>query len=99
MRKILVEMLFVLLFVMLVVGILNMPTDATTNAPSYNEVVRHYLDNSGEETNVSNIVAAVLADYRSFDTLGETIVLFTAVVAVGSVLRSTKYDMEMKDDE
>jgi multisubunit Na+/H+ antiporter MnhB subunit len=44
-----------------------------------------------------------LADYRAFDTLGETIVLFTSVVAVGSVLRSTKHDRELakekKEDE
>ena len=34
------------------------------------------------ETGVPNIVTAVLASYRGFDTLGEVTVIFTAAVAV-----------------
>lgn len=99
MRKVLVDATFILLFVVLVIGVINMPTDASIGAPSYNDVVNHYLNDGAEETNASNIIAAILADYRGFDTLGETIVLFTAVVAVGSVLRSTLHDKEMEDHE
>lgn len=99
MRKILVDIMFVGLFIVLAIGILKMPTEATINAPAYNDIVKHYLENGAEETNVSNIIAAILADYRGFDTLGETIVLFTSVVAVGSVLRSTKFDKEKRDHE
>lgn len=99
MRKIMTNLLFVILFVLLVYGVLQMPTDATINAPAYNDIARHYLDSGASETNASNIIAAILADYRGFDTLGETIVLFTSVVAVGSVLRSTKYDKEVKEHE
>ena len=99
MRKILVNSMFIVLFVVLVYGILQMPTEAVVTAPSYNEVVNHYLSNGIDETNIPNIIAAILADYRGFDTLGETIVLFTSVVAVGSVLRSTLFDKEMKDHE
>ena len=99
MRNTIINVMFTLLFVVLVIGVLQMPTEATVQAPAYNEVIEHYLTNGTTETNVSNIIAAILADYRGFDTLGETIVLFTSVVAVGSVLRSTKFDMEMKDHE
>ena len=99
MRKILVNSMFILLFVALVLSIINMPTEASINAPSYNEVVYHYLVSGPEETNVPNIIAAILVDYRGFDTLGETIVLFTSVVAVGSVLRSTIFDKEVEEDE
>ena len=99
MRKVLVDLMFIVLFVVLAIGVLNMPTEAVVSAPSYNEIVRHYLVNGTDETNVPNIIAAILADYRGFDTLGETIVLFTSVVAVGSVLRSTMFDKEMKDNE
>ena len=35
-----------------------------------------------------NMVTAVLADYRAFDTLGEVIVIFTGAVAVLLILRS-----------
>ena len=99
MRRLLVDFMFFVLFVVLIIGVLNMPTEATVDAPSYNEIIKHYLENSIEETNVPNTIAAILADYRGFDTLGETIVLFTSVVAVGSVLRSTRFDKEMKDHE
>ena len=99
MRRKLIDFMFIALFVVLIIGVLKMPTEAVINAPSYNEIVQHYLENGVAETNVPNIIAAILADYRGFDTLGETIVLFTSVVAVGSVLRSTMFDKEMKDNE
>lgn len=99
MRKIFSNLLFIILFIVLVYGIFQMPTGANINAPTYNDIVKHYLSSGASETNASNIIAAILADYRGFDTLGETIVLFTSVVAVGSVLRSTKYDKEVRDHE
>ncbi|MGD9761470.1 MAG: hydrogen gas-evolving membrane-bound hydrogenase subunit E [Candidatus Izemoplasmatales bacterium] len=99
MRKIVVNTLFFILFAVLIYAIMQMPTGANVNVPAYNEVARHYLESGATETNSSNIIAAILADYRGFDTLGETIVLFTSVVAVGSVLRSTKYDKELRDHE
>jgi multicomponent Na+:H+ antiporter subunit B len=99
MRKILSNSLFIILFLVLVYAVFNMPTEANVFAPSYNDVAIHYLEEGARETNASNIIAAILADYRGFDTLGETIVLFTSVVAVGSVLRSTKHDKEVRDHE
>jgi len=95
MKKILVKILFFGLFIILVVGIFMMPTAPNQEAPSYNDTVEHYINQSVSETGATNIVAAILADYRGFDTLGETIVLFTSIVAVASVLRTTK----KKEDE
>jgi multicomponent Na+:H+ antiporter subunit B len=40
-----------------------------------------YIERSHEETGAPNFVTAVLADYRGYDTLGETTVIFTAGVA------------------
>ncbi len=98
MKKIIANTVFILLFVLLVYGVMEMPTEASVNAPAYNEIVIHYIENGASETNASNLIAAILADYRGFDTLGETIVLFTSVVAVGSVLRSTKHDKELAEE-
>lgn len=47
----------------------------------------HFLKNAYKETNTENIVTAVLGDYRAFDTLGETLVVFVAGVACSLVLR------------
>ena len=46
-----------------------------------------YLENGVAETGASNIVTAVLLDYRAYDTLGEATVLFAAVIGALAVLR------------
>ena len=48
---------------------------------------RHYLQEGRDETGASNIVTAVLLDYRGYDTLGEATVLFTAVIGAVTLLR------------
>jgi len=74
------------LFIILVSSLVEMPPLGDENNPSYNEVAKHYNDNASEETNVLNIISAIITDYRAFDTLGETTVLFTSITAVVSVL-------------
>lgn len=49
----------------------------------------HYVTN-WEDVGISNIVAAILADWRAYDTLGETVVLFTAVFGVYIILGGEK---------
>ena len=46
-----------------------------------------YLKSSLQETETPNVVTAVLMDYRAFDTLIETAVIFTAGIACVLVLR------------
>ena len=46
-----------------------------------------YLARSVPETGIPNVVTAVLASYRGFDTLGETAVVFTAAIGVLVLLR------------
>ncbi len=46
-----------------------------------------YMVRAVEETGIVNVVAVVLASYRSFDTLGETVVIFTAGIAVLMLLK------------
>jgi multicomponent Na+:H+ antiporter subunit B len=42
-----------------------------------------------QPTGAANLVAAVVLDFRGYDTLGEATVLFTAVMGVLAVLRKT----------
>ena len=51
-------------------------------APAHNHVADRYIAKGQAETGVPNLVTAVLASYRGFDTLGEVVVVFTAVVGV-----------------
>ena len=43
-----------------------------------------------KETGVPNIVTSVLADYRGYDTLGETTVIFTAGIGVLLLLSGSR---------
>jgi multicomponent Na+:H+ antiporter subunit B len=60
-------------------------------------VVPRYLQN---EVEVPNVVTAVLASFRGYDTLGETTVVFTAGAGVIALLRGAsgarKEEMAMK---
>jgi multicomponent Na+:H+ antiporter subunit B len=42
------------------------------------------------QRHTTNVVAAVVFDYRGFDTLGEELILFTAVVGVALLLREAR---------
>ncbi len=47
----------------------------------------HYLAEGAAETGAANLVAAVILDYRAYDTLGEITVLFTAILGTFTILR------------
>lgn len=89
--------LLVVLSVLLCVGIIGilvitaqyLPPFGHPENPANNEVSRRYIENGMEETGAVNIVAGMILDYRAFDTLGESNVLFTAVCAVMLLLRVT----------
>ena len=51
------------------------------------EVVSRYVEDGLEETGAVNIVSGMILDYRAFDTLGESHVLFTALICVMILLR------------
>ncbi|MEM1397672.1 MAG: DUF4040 domain-containing protein, partial [Pseudomonadota bacterium] len=61
---------------------IDMPAFGDGDAPANAYVGQAYVDRTPDEVAVPNIVTAVLASYRGFDTLGETMVIFTAGLAV-----------------
>ena len=71
-------------------GTLDMPHYGDPNAPIHRHVAPHYLVDSPQEVGVPNIVTAVLASYRGYDTLGETTVIFTAGIAVLLLLKGAR---------
>jgi multisubunit Na+/H+ antiporter MnhB subunit len=50
-------------------------------------VASSYIAVGLRQTGAANLVAAVILDFRAYDTLGEAVVLFTAVVGVLTVVR------------
>jgi len=66
-----------------------MPPFGDPSNPTNNELYLRYIEKGLEETGAQNIVAAMILDYRAFDTLGEAFALFTALVAVIMLIRTS----------
>jgi multicomponent Na+:H+ antiporter subunit B len=67
-------------------GALALPPFGAADSPIHRHVVPRYVERSLEETNVPNLVSSILADYRGYDTLGETTVIFAAGIGVLALL-------------
>ncbi|NRA30241.1 MAG: DUF4040 domain-containing protein [Parvularculaceae bacterium] len=65
----------------LVYATIDMPGFGDANAPANAYVGRAYIEQTPSDIEVPNVVTAVLASYRGFDTFGETVVVFTAGLA------------------
>ena len=84
---------------MLAVAVADLPAFGDVNAPIHNHVAPDYLQGSAEDIAIPNVVTSVLASYRGFDTLGETVVVFTAAIAVLLVLGGwTRRKQDGEDD-
>ncbi len=74
------------LFLVVLLASILLPLDySRERSDSYD----HYVSN-WEDVGISNVVAAILTDWRAYDTLGETVVLFTAVYGVYILLGGEK---------
>lgn len=88
-------MRYIALFAVLITGSLliyatvDMPDWGDPNSPASTHVSPRYIEKVIAETATPNMVTAVLADYRGYDTLGETVVIFTAGVVCIMLLRRT----------
>ncbi len=71
----------------LIYGTLDMPIYGDPQAPVHHHVAPEYIADSPHEVGVPNIVTAVLASYRGYDTLGETTVVFIAGTGVLLLLK------------
>ncbi len=66
----------------LIYGTYDIPSFGDPQSPAHQHVKPRYIKRSVEETGVPNVVTAVLASYRGYDTLGEVTVIFTAGIGV-----------------
>jgi multicomponent Na+:H+ antiporter subunit B len=73
----------------LIWGSFALPPFGAADAPIHEHVAPRYIETMAE-TGVPNMVTAVLADYRSFDTLGETTVVMVAGIGVMLLLRGVR---------
>ncbi len=76
--------------VILVWGTWGLPGFGLADTPVNTHVGQDYIDRTYEETAIPNVVTAVLATYRGFDTLGEVFVVFVAAIGVMMLLQRPK---------
>lgn len=60
----------------------GLPPVGAPDTPAQQHVAPYYIQQTPHDIDVPNLVTAVLASYRGFDTLGEVTVIFTAGVGV-----------------
>ena len=80
----------VTMIALLLYTVTTLPAFGDPNHPINNEVSARYIENGLQETGAVNIVTGMILDYRAFDTLGESSVLFTAAMVVLFLLRKDR---------
>lgn len=85
--KILSVVLCITIIGFLLFTVSMLPKFGDASNPVNNEVYERYTEKGLEETGAVNIVAGMILDYRAFDTLGESHVLFIATICVLILLR------------
>ena len=60
----------------------DMPAYGDVNSPANAYVGIDYIARTADEIHIPNVVTAVLASYRGFDTFGEVVVIFAAGIGV-----------------
>ena len=85
----------------LVYATFDMPRYGDPTAPIHHHVADDYIDRIDDEIGVPNMVTAILASYRGYDTWGETAVIFTACVGVMLLLGGARtfYRWRHHEDE
>lgn len=84
------SLLTLVIIVTLLITITDLPKFGGADNPAVNEVYIRYVEKDMEETGAVNTVAGMLLDYRAFDTLGESLMLFTAAMGVIMLIRTSK---------
>lgn len=74
----------------LIYGTMDFPAWGDPQAPASVHLSTHFIENAVKETHVPNLVTAVLGDYRGYDTMFETVVIYCAGLAVIAVLRRSR---------
>ena len=69
-------------------GIPDFPDWGDPTSPASTHVSPYFIEHAVEDTHAPNIVTAVLADYRGYDTMFETAVIFSAGLACFFLLRN-----------
>jgi len=68
----------------------GLPEFGDHESPAATHVSDEYIERAYHDAHTPNIVTVMIADYRSFDTLGEAVVVFVAGLACFLLLRGNR---------
>ncbi len=92
MKRALAAAAMVAVAVPMLVAVSALPRPGAPDGPVHTQVAARYLAAGAAETGAPNLVTGVLLGYRSFDTFGEVMIIFTALAAVMAALPATGAD-------
>lgn len=90
MKKLLVLLALAFIGVVLLYAVGRMPAMNSANTPDKTHVVPRYIEKGEEEAGARNIITGIILNYRGYDTMGETTVIFSALAAVIAILDREK---------
>lgn len=91
--------LVTLIMVMLMLAVTEMPTYGNPDNPTFNIVWERYVRKGVTESGGVNLVSNVLLDYRGYDTLMESTVLFITVVSIMLVWGTSSVSKEEQKEQ
>ena len=65
----------------------ELPNFSDHEAPIHQHVAPYYMENTEKVIGIPNVVTAILASFRGYDTFGETVVVFTAALCITLILK------------
>jgi multisubunit Na+/H+ antiporter MnhB subunit len=75
-----------------------MAMNLTFGSPMVTDMDDYFLMHGQEQTGSNNECTAVVFDFRGFDTLGESTVLFCAIIGVALMFRKMQGGEEYEDE-
>jgi len=82
---------------LLLINSMNFPDWGDLRSPASSHLSPYYIEHTIHDTAVPNIVTSVLGDYRGYDTMYETAVIFSAGLACFFLLRLPGKSKENED--
>jgi multicomponent Na+:H+ antiporter subunit B len=92
-------LLLVPALVVLVQAAADLPPVGDGDSAPFTHVAPYYIEHGHEQTGAPNLVTAVLADYRGYDTFGELTVIFTAGLACLLILGTRDEPPAPRDED
>ncbi|MEO1206940.1 MAG: DUF4040 domain-containing protein [Pseudomonadota bacterium] len=83
----------------LVFGTYGLPPFGAADTPMHTHTAPRFIEMSKDYLMPPNMVTAVLADFRAFDTLGEAVVVFTGGMAVLMLLRGKRKRLQGQPED